>query len=67
MTTAEMKRELEARYAREYQLIREAQAAHDAGEDTDPIECAISSNAARIDFLQARLMGQQSTAPATAG
>lgn len=55
MTTAEMKQELEARYAREYQLIRESTLAREAGEDCDPIECAIQSNAERIDFLQAEL------------
>ena len=55
MTRQELEAELRARLAREYQLIRESQAARDAGEDCDPIECAISNNAARIDFLQARL------------
>ena len=65
MTTAEMKQELEARYAREYQLIRESTMAREAGEDCDPIEHAITVNANRIDWLQQHL--PQSTAPATAG
>ena len=58
MTTQEMKQELEARYAREYQLIRESTLAREAGDDVDPIECAIETNAARIDFLQAELAKQ---------
>ena len=65
MTTAEMTRELEARYAREYQLIREVLEAQDNGEDTDPLEHAIKVNASRIDWLQSQLY--QRTAPATAG
>ena len=65
MTTAEMTRELEARYAREYQLIREVLEAQDNGEDTDPLEHAITVNAGRIDWLQEQL--SQSTAPAAAG
>ena len=55
MTTAEMTKELEARYAREYQLIREVLEAQDNGEDTDPLEHAITVNAGRIDWLQAEL------------
>ena len=55
MTAQEMTRELEARYAREYQLIREALQAQDNGEDTDPLEHAIKVNAGRIEWLQAEL------------
>ena len=65
MTTAEMKRELEARYAREYQLIRDVLEAQDNGEDTDPLEHAIKVNAGRIDWLQEKL--SQSTASPAAG
>ena len=55
MTRNEMQKELEARYAREYQLIRESTLAREAGEDVDPIEHAIAVNASRIDWLQAQL------------
>ena len=55
MTTQEMKQELEARYRREYQLVRESTLAREAGEDCDPIECAITVNASRIDWLQTQL------------
>lgn len=65
MTTAEMQKELEARYAREYQLIREVLEAQDNGEDTDPLEHAIKVNAGRIEWLQGQL--SQSTASPAAG
>ena len=55
MTAQEMTRELEARYAREYQLIREVLEAQDNGEDTDPLEHAIKVNAGRIDWRQEQL------------
>lgn len=50
MTAQEMTRELEARYAREYLLIREADHC-----DSDTVEKLIEENAARIDWLQAHL------------
>ena len=50
MTAQEMTRELEARIAREYLLIREAEHC-----DSDAVEQLIAENAARIDFLQAEL------------
>ena len=50
MTTAEMTKELEARYAREYLLIREAEHC-----DSDAVEKLIAENAERIDYLQAEL------------
>lgn len=60
MTRQELEAELRARLAREYQLIRDMTQAQESGEDTDPIEHAISVNAGRIDFIQARL--QQASA-----
>lgn len=50
MTTAEMTKELEARYAREYLLIREADHC-----DSDAVEKLIEENAARIEWLQRQL------------
>ena len=55
MTRQELEAELRARLVREYKLIRESQAAREAGEDCDPIEHAITVNGERIDFIQARL------------